>query len=142
MIIHTQVRYHLLKWLLLVLDCDSVKDHYIYSYASIYIKRDFFIVGGFIDGSKSNTVGRLDAVTWSWSIAGRLNTARIHHGVIWLNSKLIVVGGESNGYPYELKHTTEFCRLENFACTVQDSILSSNDHDLLLFAVRDDYRNC
>ena len=128
--------------LFLIFDFDSAKDEHIYSYASIFVQRGFFIIGGFIDGTTSRTVARLDATIWSWSRAGRLNSARSSHGAIWLNSKLIVVGGESNGYPYELKHTTEFCRLENFACTVQDSILSSNDHDLLIFAVRDDYRNC
>ena len=60
-----------------------------------------------------NTIARLSATTWSWSIAGRLNAFRSDHGVILVNSKLVVVGGRDN------KPTkAEFCQWENeeFTC--------------------------
>ena len=118
-------------------DFDSVKDHFVAHYASVFINGNFFIIGGWADGSYSSTIARLDAATWSWSRAGRLNTARDNHGAIWINSKLVVVGGWGT-YP------TEFCQWENeeFTCTDQKSTLKDYAYYPLLFAVSDDYKNC
>ena len=122
---------------LLSFDFDSVKDVYIRRYASVFINGNFFIIGGFADWSDSNTIARLDAATWLWSEAGRLNTARSNHGVIWVNSKLVVVGGAGT-------RPTEFCQWDNeeFSCTGQKSILVDYQWYPLLFAVSDDYKNC
>ena len=118
-------------------ELDSVKDQLNF-YASVFIKGNFLIVGGRVDGAESNTIARLDA-TWAWSKAGRLNTARLGHGAIWVNSKLVVVGGEDK---YLLR--TEYCDLVNdeYICTDQDSSLPDYSSFPLLFAVTDDYGNC
>ena len=68
-------------------DFDFVKDEYIWGYASVFINGNFFIVGGAAKFKSLNTIARLDSATWSWSRAGRLNTARSSHGAIWVNSK-------------------------------------------------------
>ena len=123
---------------------DSVKGSFIYGYASVFINGNFFIIGGWTTpwaghwGENSNTIARLDAATWSWSKAGQLNTSRRGHGAIWINSKLVVVGG------YALTKQTEFCDLANdeFTCTYQQSILEDYAYYPMLFAVSDNYRNC
>ena len=121
-------------------DFDSVKDDYIEGYASVFINGNFFIIGGFfISGEPSNTIARLDSATWSWSRAGQLNTARGGHGAIWVNSKLVVVGGWNT-------KQTEFCVWgnEEFTCTSKESTLTLKNYSYypLLFAVTDDYGNC
>ena len=118
-------------------DFDSVKDNYIYTYASVFINGNFFIVGGIADEGFSDTITRLDAATWSWSRAGQLNYVRQGHGAIRVNSKLVVVGGSSF-------KQTEFCDLvnEDFTCFSQESTFKSYDFYPLLFAVADDYGNC
>ena len=121
---------------LLSFDFDSVKDD-IYSYASVFINGNFFIIGGSSDGVvQLSTIARLDSATWLWSRAGRLNTGRSHHGVIWSNSKLVVVGGL-------FTKPTEFCQWKNkeFTCTEQKSILKGYNRPLLV-VVSDDYKNC
>ena len=119
---------------------DSVQDSYIYGYASIFIKGNFFIIGGKADGTgtNSNTIARLNTATWSWSRAGRLNTARRGHGAIWSKSKLIIVGGDYDTY------TTEFCTLKDnkFTCTDLKSTLKGYGFHPLLFMVSDDYKQC
>ena len=114
---------------------DSVQGNHISRFASVFINGNFFIIGGVADRDLSNTIARLDA-TWSWSRAGRLNTARRGHGAIWVNSKLVVVGGDGT-------YKTEFCDLKNneFTCMETDSTLEGYDYPLL-FAVTDDYGNC
>ena len=121
--------------IVLSFDFHSVKDVSIQGYASVFINGNFFIVGGRADGAASNTIARLDSA-WSWSRAGRLNTARRGHGAIWVNSKLVVVGGDGT-------YKTEFCDLKNneFTCMETDSTLEGYDYPLL-FAVTDDYGNC
>ena len=112
-------------------------------FASVFISGNFFIIGGIADTTASSiadyssTIARLDSTTWSWSPAGRLNTARHDHGAIWINSKLVVVGGWKT-------NPTEFCDLENneFTCTEQKSTLYFYAKSPPLFAVTDDYKNC
>ena len=118
-------------------DYDSVKDEYIWGYASVFINGNFFIIGGDADRGQSSTIGRLDSATWSWSRAGQFNTARDYFRAIWVNSKLVVVGGR---HP----KPTEFCELENdeYTCTEQWSRLEYYYDYPLLFAVNDDYKNC
>ena len=118
-------------------DYDSVKDFFICGYAPVFTNGVFYIVGGYVDERNSNTIARLDAITWSWSSVGRLQTSRNGHGAIWLNLNLIVVGG------WEIM-PTEFCKFENneFTCTEQKSNLHDYGYFPLLFTVSDDYKNC
>ena len=122
---------------MVLLSFDSVKDD-IWGFASVFINGNFFIIGGYADGlDDSSTIARLDAATWLWSQAGRLNTGRVGHGAIWVNSKLVVVGGWGT-------KPTEFCQWDNeeFTCTDQNSALKTYAYYPLLFAVSDDYKNC
>ena len=116
---------------------DFVKDERVFNYASVFINASFFIIGGHADRADSNTIARLDTTTWSWSRAGSLNTGRRAHGVIWANSRLVVVGGYGT-------FSTEFCNLENdeFVCTDQQLKLKNFNWYPLLFAVTDDNKNC
>ena len=120
-------------------DFDSVKDEYIEGFDSVSINGNYFIIGGQVDGAYSNTIARLDTATWSWSRAGQLKTARVSHVAIWVNSKLVVVGGVDSKYSLR----TEYCDLVNdeFICTEQESALVDYSYPLL-FAVTDDYGNC
>ena len=88
-----------------------------------------------------NTIARLDAVNWSWSEAGEINTARHYHRAIWVDSKLIIVGGQRKDLDLM---PTEFCNFENneFTCSEQMSTLDDYVAFPMLFAVSDDYRNC
>ena len=76
----------------------------VYEYGIVYLKDSFYIVGGYwkTKGQSGNqqdeaeipSIARLDTKTfWSWSLAGKLNTARAGHSAIVANSRLIVVGG-------------------------------------------------
>ena len=112
-------------------------------YASVFLNGNFYIVGGRIDFKWSTKIARLDTANWSWSQAGELNQARYEHRAIWVNSKLVVVGGKWGTKPIE------FCKLENdealgkkFTCTVQNSTMPQDSKYPLLFAVSDDYKNC
>ena len=71
-------------------------------YASVFVNGNFFIIGGWADEEKSNTIARLDETTWLWSKVGRLNTARNGHAAIWARPKLVVVGGSKDVYKTEL----------------------------------------
>lgn len=108
-----------------------------FGYASVVIDQQFFIIGGAADGNESTMIASLDPITWSWSNVGRLRTARDGHEALWLNSKLIVVGGQYT-------KPVEFCELENdrFFCTSQALTLKDFDYYPLLFAVSDDYNRC
>ena len=118
----------------LIFDFDSEKDEFISSFASVFINGKFFIIDGLADGGFPNTIARLDATTWLWSRAGRLNNARYAHKAIWVNSKLAVVGGAGT-------RPTEYCDLVNdeFICTDQKSVFVQYEYYPLLFAVTDDY---
>ena len=62
-------------------------------YASIYFDQAFYIFGG--TGSTSSNlanIGRLDAVSRTWSLAGQLNQARSAHGVIFDGGQFLVIG--------------------------------------------------
>ena len=82
---------------------ESEKDA-VYEYGIVYLKDSFYIVGGYwkTKGQAGNqqekaeipSIARLDTKNfWSWSLAGKLNTARAGHSAIVANSRLIVVGG-------------------------------------------------
>ena len=58
---------------------------------------------------------RLDAISKDWSNAGNLNAARHGHGVIFVDSAFLVVGGGHNSF------MTEKCTLADnvMTCTEQ-----------------------
>ena len=76
--------------------------------------------GGYVDGSYSKTIGRLDASTLTWTKAGELNYARDSHGAIFNGERVIVAGGNGN-------YKTESCSVDENGivnCTVQAPTLS------------------
>ena len=80
---------------------------------SIYHSGSFYIFGGYYN---SNNIARLDEVTRTWSLAGKLKSDRNGHGVIHVDSTFLVIGG--SGYK-----KTENCVLEGttMTCTEQES---------------------
>ena len=125
------------KLILLSFDLYFVEGQRVWRHVSVFINGNFFIIGGWTRQDFLKTIARLDATTWAWSRAGRLNNARDDHGAIWVNLKLVVVGSGRDARP------TEFCDLDNdeFICTDQESILDDY-YGTLLFAVTDDYKYC
>ena len=68
------------------------------SYASVFYEQAFFIFGG-NDGYKDlSQIGRLDAVTRKWSLAGSLYQARWGHSVVFDGSRFLVIGGFGGNY--------------------------------------------
>ena len=65
------------------------------SYASFYHDQSFYIFGGSSINQilPLNQIGRLDAVTRTWSLAGYLKQRRLGHGVIFDGMHFLVVGG-------------------------------------------------
>ena len=61
-------------------------------YASIFHDKAFFVFGG-TDADALSTIGRLDAVTRTWSLAGHLKRARYAHAVVFEGEKFLVIGG-------------------------------------------------
>ena len=93
---------------------DSEKDsNKIYYYASIYHSNAFYIFGG---SYNPNNIARLDEVSQTWSLAGKLKSGRSGHGVIFDGFNFLVIGGSGN-------KKTENCVLDEtvMTCTVQES---------------------
>ena len=93
---------------------DSEKDsNKIYYYASIYHSNAFYIFGG---SYNPNNIARLDEVTQTWSLAGKLKSSRSGHGVIFDGSNFLVIGGVGD-------QKTENCVLEGtvMTCIEQES---------------------
>ena len=84
-------------------------NEWIYYPTIIFIEDSFYVIGGYIDGMFSDTIGRLNAQTRKWSRAGQLITRRDQHGTIFDGSSLLVVGGI--GLRRNLK--TETCKISN-----------------------------
>ena len=61
--------------------------------------------GGRVDDDESQTIGRLDASTLTWTRAGELNYWRYGHGAIYNNERIIVAGGRGN-------YKTESCSVD------------------------------
>ena len=83
-----------------------IKERFIYGHASIFHKQAFFIFGGYgdfgsafgsemigFDRTKLHSIGRLDAVTRTWSLAGKLKQSKGGHSVIFNGSQFLVIGG-------------------------------------------------
>ena len=83
----------------------------------------------------SNNIARLDEVTQSWSLAGKLKSDRYGHGVIYVDSTFLVIGGYGN-------YKTENCVLEGtvMTCTEQESSPINNYSEYpALFVTVDNY---
>ena len=111
----------------------SCKDgNHVYYASIIYHDGAFFIFGG-----KYNlrNIARLDEVSQRWSLAGKLNSDRLRHNVIFDGTYFLVVGGEGS-------KKTENCVLDEtvMTCTEQDSDPISDYVEYpALFLTADDY---
>ena len=71
-----------------------IKERLIHGHATIFHKQAFYIFGGFgFDRTKLYSIGRLDAVTRTWSLAGKLKNSKGGHSVIFDGSQFLVIGG-------------------------------------------------
>ena len=66
------------------------------SYASVFYDQAFFIFGGASDSKTFGKIGRLDAVTRTWSLVGSLKQTRYGHAVIFDGFQFLVVGGSGD----------------------------------------------
>ena len=83
----------------------------------ITIEEVFHIIGGFAPGSgmqsgvQNAPVATFDGIVWT--SLGLLNSARSSHNVIWLENRIIVVGGQGD-------LMTESCTIANNQTTCTD----------------------
>ena len=100
----------------------------------LYHGRAFYVFGGTLDGSSTNTIARLDAETTTWSEAGTLVTGRYAHGAIFDGEKFLIIGGRGS-----LKN--EVCTLNNatMTCTEQSTTLEDYAYYPELFLVEENY---
>ena len=109
---------------------------YFAHYAVIFDAGNFYYFGGY-NGGVLNTIFRLSGETWTWSNAGRLNSARSSHGAALVEDTFMVIGGYSGNKP------NEACLLNNgqFTCEVKPSSLTNYYYNII-FNVSDDYGLC
>ena len=110
----------------------------LFDYAAIFYTGNFYYFGS-EDTLNSgyaalNSILCLNAITWTWSNVGQLNSARSGHGVILIDNTFMVIGG--SGHP-----RNEVCHLNNgrFTCERKTSSLSHYYRTPLLFLVSDDF---
>ena len=113
------------------------KYYRIYGHASIHYKGAFYIFGG--EGN-SNNIARLDADTYTWSLAGSLNhsSSRIGLSVILDGSILLVVGGRGS--------------FKTEKCLVKKTVITCSEHESspivdgfgypVLFSTPENYNDC
>ena len=92
-----------------------IKGVFLALFASVFHEEAFFVFGGKGDyWDDFGSIGRLDAVTLTWSLAGSLKQARNGHAVIFDGTQFLVIGG-----PGEFK--TENCvpNGDTVTCTEQ-----------------------
>ena len=106
-------------------------------YVSVYFDRAYYIFGGYDTSGALSNIGRLDAVSRTWSLAGHLNQGRHAHGVIFDGGQFLVIGGRDN-------QKTESCfpNGETVTCIQQEGEgLSTYASYPELALVADDYGN-
>ena len=102
-----------------------IKVDHIFHYASVFHDQAFFIFGGFetFDYTvNTKSIGRLDAVTQKWTLAGELKNIRAGHSVIFDGSQFLVIGG----YPTTAK--TENCIPNGSRVTCTEQQLAARDY--------------
>ena len=101
----------------------------------ISTRRTTFL-GGYGSTEYLTTIGRLDAVTRTWSLAGKLNKGRNGHGVIFDGGQFLVIGGDGT-------FKTENCipNGETVTCTEVGKALNDYSYYPELALVADDYGN-
>ena len=111
------------------------------NYASIYFDQAYYIFGGSGKNVYGNVVvlsniGRLDAVTRTWSLAGELNQGRHGHGVIFDEKQFLIIGGLGT-------YKTEICipNGETVSCNQVGEALTDYAEYPELTLVIDDYGN-
>ena len=106
------------------------------AYAVIFYSNNFYYFGGY-NTSGLRSILSLNAVSWTWSKVGNLNSNRFNHGVILVENTFMVIGGLYN-------KANEFCILNNgqFTCEEKTSRLNNYVSTPLLFLVNDDYGIC
>ena len=78
--------YHLIR----------IKEGSVWNYASVLYEKAFFIFGGMSNSKILREIGRLDAVTRTWSLAGSLNKPRDGHAVVFDGFQFLVIGGDGD----------------------------------------------
>ena len=77
----------------------------------------------------------LNAVSWTWSTVGQLNSARSAHDIILVEDTFLVIGG-MNAKP------NEACLLKNGEFTCEITSYMNNYVNPILFLVNDTYGSC
>ena len=88
------------------------------------VDSSFYLFGGKSDDGLTTAlskIGRLDLSTKTWANAGDLNSPKIRHGLAFIDSSFLVLGGSSTLGSSK----TEKCTLTNrqVTCTVQTPAL-------------------
>ena len=106
-------------------------------YAVIFDSGKFYYFGGFDGRSHLSLIFCLNAGSWTWTNVGSLNSGRIAHGVIAVESMFMIIGGVGT-------QPNEACRLNNdkFTCEQKSSNLVEYARTPLLFLMNDNYGNC
>ena len=115
-----------------------VKERLLSYYATVFHEQAFFIFGGrkWSNGDYYDLsgIGRLDAITRKWSVAGYLKNARNGHAVVFDGIQFLVIGGD--GY-----QKTENCvpNGDTITCTEQKLELGYYTDYPELMLVDEDY---
>ena len=95
-------------------------------YAMLSVDNSFYLFGGKSDNGLTvlSKIGRLDLSTKTWVNAGDLNSPKTRHGLAFIDSSFLVIGGSSTLGSSK----TEKCTLINrqVYCTVQPPTLSKH----------------
>ena len=128
-----------------------VKESQLACYASVFFEQAFFIFGGWSGVKSDSNIGRLDAVTRSWSLVGSLKQARNGHAVIFDGTQFLVIGGSGNSKTencvpnsftsysprYETRHGT------TITCTEQKvELVNYADYPVLMLVDENYGNNC
>ena len=105
----------------------SIKEGFFAYYASVFHEA-FFIFGGHDINGKISKIGRLDAVTRTWSLAGSFNKARSGHAVVFDGNNFLVIGGLGT-------FKTEKCVQNSTRITCTEQQLAQKDRGQTLFSL-------
>ena len=107
------------------------------SYAVIFHASTHYYFGGISSYGALDSIFALEENTWTWSKRGSMNSKRYAHGVILLEEKIMVVGGDG-------KKKNEACVLNNgqFSCTKFTTLLNDYAYYPVLYVLDEDQKNC